>query len=184
MNRNTLGMMIVGVLLCGAAALAQPGPGGQGFGNRGGQDPQQIQRQMQQQASDTMKQELGASDEEWAVLWPKIQKVTDAQNASGSGAASAISSLSRMFGRQMGGRAGNINAMLGIKDSEMQIRMQDLQKALDNPQSSEVMIKQLLDAARQARDRARAQLAAARKELTELLTARQEAVLFQWGILE
>jgi hypothetical protein len=98
--------------------------------------------------------------------------------------------MQRMFARQMGGgggaggRMGNLNQMLGIKDSEFQIRMQDLTKALDNPQASEVMIKQLLDAARQARDRAKEQLAAARKELTDLLTARQEAVLFQMGILE
>jgi hypothetical protein len=86
--KRTLGMMAVGILITGSLALAQPGgapgAGGQGFGGaRGNQDPQQMQRQIQQTMSDTLKQQMGASDEEWTVLWPKIQKVQDAQNAAG-----------------------------------------------------------------------------------------------------
>jgi hypothetical protein len=176
-------MILAGILISGSAALAQPGPGGGGFGGRGNQDPQQFQRQMQQTLSDNLKQEMGASDEEWAVLWPKIQKVQELQTASGGGFASMANGL-RMFARQMGGggRMGNLGAILG--NSEYQSRMQDLDKALQNPQATDAQIKQLLDAAREARDRAKAQLAVARKELVDLCTARQEAVLFRMGILE
>jgi hypothetical protein len=182
--KRTLGIIVAGILFSGSLALAQPGPGGAGFGGRQAQDPQQFQRQLQQTLSDNLKQEMGASDEEWTVLWPKIQKVQELQTASGGGFASMASGM-RMFARQMGGGGGrmaNLGAMLG--NSEYQSRMQDLDKALQNPQATDAQIKQLLDAARQARDRAKTQLAAARKELTDLCTARQEAVLFQMGILE
>src|SRR5687767_941262 len=46
------------------------GQGGQGQG-RGGFDPTQMRQQQAQQ----LKEELAASDEEWAVLQPKIEKV-------------------------------------------------------------------------------------------------------------
>jgi hypothetical protein len=46
------------------------------------------------------------------------------------------------------------------------------------------MIKEKLDAVRQARDKAKLDLDAARKDLIGLLTSRQEAILFGMGILE
>jgi len=178
-------------------AMAQPGPGGGGpggfQGGRGGQGGGQFNpAQMQQQMSASIKDALGATDDEWAVLGPKIQNIQTLQNAAGGGIAGSINNLQRMFARAMGGGGaggrgggmGNLNAMLGIKDSTMKLKMDELQAALDNKDTTDVMIKEKLDAVRQARDKARLDLDAARKDLIGLLTSRQEAILFGMGILE
>src|SRR5215213_6769631 len=59
------------------------GQRGQGGGRRGqgGGDPAQFRQRMDER----MKQTLGASDEEWAVLKPKIDKVQAAQRQAGGG---------------------------------------------------------------------------------------------------
>lgn len=194
MKKNSLIGMLAAVLFVGGIGnmtFAQPvpgqgGPAGQGFGQGRGQgggnfDP----NAMRQRISDSMKEALGASDEEWKVLGPKVEKVQALQQDTGSGMSGIQSMMRRMGGGGGRGGAANLSSMFGGNpNSEVQIKSQDLEKALDNPNATENEIHIKLMAVREARERAKVQLAQARKELTELLTQRQEALLFQMGVLE
>jgi hypothetical protein len=174
------------------AALAQDGgQGGQGGDRqRGGGDrpaanafdPTQLRQTMNQR----LKEALNAADEEWAVLEPRIQKVQALQADAGGGIAGAMG-MARLFGRGGGrGGAAGMTALLGASgmSREMQTALQLLQEAMDNQGSPEHLIKQRLDHVRELRVKARDDLATARKDLIELLTPRQEATLFQMGLVE
>jgi hypothetical protein len=71
----------------------------------------------------------------------------------------------------------------GQRDPSAQLRT-DLQAALDDPKASPDEIREKLAALRKAREKAKADLAAAQKDLLELLTAYQEAVLVNLGYLD
>jgi Spy/CpxP family protein refolding chaperone len=202
--RTIVAMMILS--LGGSIALAQnnqgqPGQQGQGpggFGQGGfGQgnfqqpNPQEIQQrigQFRQQQLDQYKESLGASDEEWTVLRPKIEKVRDLMEASGGGLTGILSSLGRGMGRRGGGQqqmaavAAALNG--GQQQSPLQVKMQLLNEAMSNKDMPETEVRARLASVREERDRVRADLNRARAELTELLTPRQEATLFQMGMLE
>jgi hypothetical protein len=60
----------------------------------------------------------------------------------------------------------------------------DLRAALDDKSTSPEEINKRLAALREAREKARADRTAAQKELKEVLSARQEAVLVSMGMLE
>jgi hypothetical protein len=62
--------------------------------------------------------------------------------------------------------------------------MMDLLTATNDPKTTPEQLKEKLAAVRAARQKARADLAAARKDLLELLTGDQEAVLVGLGVLE
>ena len=68
--------------------------------------------------------------------------------------------------------------------SSLQKKIQLLNEALDNKDMPESEVRARLASVREERDKVRAELAKARAELTELLTPRQEATLFQMGMLE
>lgn len=193
MNRKNWITTLVAVFISGASAaavFAQPQPGGgfqqgqgQGRGGQGGNfDPNQIRQTM----SDRMKEALGATDDEWKVIGPKVEKVQALQQDTGSGANGMMAMMRRLQGGGGGrGNTPNIGAIFGANaNSDVQIKTSDLDKALDNPAATENEIRIKLAAVREAREKAKVALAQARKELTELLTQRQEAVLFQMGILE
>jgi hypothetical protein len=71
----------------------------------------------------------------------------------------------------------------GQRDPSAQLRA-DLQTALDDPKASPDEIREKVAALRKARENAKADLAAAEKDLLELLTAYQEAVLVNLGYLD
>ena len=165
----------------GEKAKQAPGEGRQGRGQRGGFDPEQF-RQMQM---DQMKQALGATDEEWKALQPKVEKVmTASRNTRSFGGMG--------FGRGgpggFGGPGGRGGPGGQAKDAASQTPVEkatsDLRTTLENQSASADEIKGKLAALRQAREKARADLVAAQKELRELLTQRQEATLVLMGTLE
>lgn len=194
MNRKNWITTLAAIIVSGASAasvMAQPAPGGgfqpgqgQGRGAQGGGfDPTQIRQTL----SDRMKEALGASDDEWKVIGPKVEKVQALQQDTASGAGGMMSMMRRLQGGGGGGRANqpNIGAIFGGNaNSDVQLKTADLDKALDNPATTENEIRIKLTAVREAREKAKVALAQSRKELIELLTQRQEAVLFQMGILE
>ena len=137
------------------------------------QDPTQIRQRL----LDSLKQALGCSDEEWAVLWPKIEKIQLLQGAAGETAAMPVPLSS-------GGTGGGASA-IPLPDSvrDARAKEQEFQKAVNDPSTSDAAMAQALAALRQARQQARAELATARKELTGLVTQRQEAILYQRRIL-
>jgi hypothetical protein len=130
--------------------------------------------QFRQQRLDRIKEQLGASDDEWKVLSPKIEKVMDVQRNTFGGFGG---------GRGRGGGGGGGNA-----DNQPQTPVAkasaDLRTTLENKDAPADDIKTKLAALREAREKARAELQAAQKELKEVLTQRQEAVLVTNGMLE
>jgi hypothetical protein len=155
----------------GAIGRSFTGPNGNG-GNGSNQSAQQMQQQLQQkmrQASDdALKKALGCSDQEWAVLLPKIQKVQALQSAV-------------MPGSKLKAPTGGADTPGSVV--QFGARVQDFQKVVTTDNVSDAQLAQRLASVREARDKVKVDLVQARKELTDVVTQRQEAILFQWGIL-
>jgi hypothetical protein len=188
MSRRALLTCFLCLVLTPALTKAQPAPDGggqnnggdQGGGGRrnrgggggggGGFDPAQFR----QQRLDRIKEQLGAKDDEWKVLEPKIGKVIDAQTANFRGFGGGFGGRNRQGGGNMGAAANNPVAQA----------MEGLRTTLDNKDASADDISKKLTALRDAREKARAELTSAQKDLKEVLTQRQEAVLVVNGMLE
>ena len=184
-------------LLCTAAfaipagAQATPDQGGNPPANPGGQGGQggpNGRADFRQRMMDGIKTQLGVSDDEWKALEPRVQAVMDAQRATRGGGG-------RFFGGQ-GGRRGNRGGDQGGGNTATAPQPSDrptsaveaastaLRETLDNKSSSPEEIKAKLAALRDARTKAKADLTKSQDSLRELLTARQEAVMVQFGLLE
>jgi hypothetical protein len=149
------------------AGLAMMAPS---FARAQGQfDPAQFRERMM----NNIKERLGASDDEWKVLEPKVEKVMTAQRDARAGGGFGG------FGGRRGGGGGDQQPTTEIGKASA-----DLRTALENKDTPADEIAKKLAAFREARDKARAQLQASQKELKEILTQRQEAVLVNMGMLE
>jgi peptidoglycan hydrolase CwlO-like protein len=174
MTRRVLVMMVVGCALVApsfARAQAQDNTNNNNQNRRGNFDP----AQMRERFMNSIKEQLKADDDEWKVLSPKIEKLMTAQRDARAGGGA--------FGRRPGGGGGG-----GGADNQPTTAVAkasaDLRTALDNKDTPAEDIAKKLAALREARDKARADLAAVQKELKEVLTQRQEAVLVTMGMLE
>ncbi len=170
MTRRTLSLIVLGsaALLVPTLALTQDAP----RERRGGFDPARMrERQM-----DNIKEQLGTSEDEWKALAPKIEKILDAQRDLRGG-------MGRFGGPGGGGGPGGPGGPdqpMG-KVAEAQ---RDLRDALQNKDTPAEEVTKKLTAYREARDKARAELQAAQKDLTKQIKPRQEAVLVVAGVLE
>jgi hypothetical protein len=145
-------------------------------------DPEQMQRMM----TERMKEPLGASDEEWKVIQPRLLKVMNLSrqiNAPGRG---------MMFGGRgqtmgPGGRAGQRTrpgtAGQQREPSAIEKATEELQEVLRSKTATPEQIKAKLTALRTAKEKATKDLAAAQNELKKDLTVKQEAVLVLSGYL-
>ena len=124
---------------------------------------------------DAIKDQLQASDKEWEALSPKIEKVMDARRNTATGAGMSWSSSN---GAAPVFRAGN------TPDTPPGKAMQQVKTAIEDKDISNDEILKKLAAMREAREKARAELAAAQKELKEACTPRQEAILVTLGQLD
>lgn len=157
--------------------------------------------QMRQQMMERLKDALGAADDEWKVMEPKIEKIQQLQRQTGGRGPG-------MFGPGPGGPGGpggpdqaNAGPSAGGQggpppggpdagfaqpqqpQSEIQQRQGELREALQaNASPDEVKAK--IAALRDARTKAKANLAQAQEELRQVLSLRQEAVLVTFGILD
>lgn len=161
-----MGLVCVGTAISQDAS--QPARGGRGGGPR--LSPEERRAQMEQQ----LKTDLGVKDDEWTALQPKIEKVMTAQRDSRGGG----------FGGGRGGPGGPGGPNANQPQSDVAVKSADLAKVLENKDAQAPQIKAALDAYRQARTKARDELEKAQKELKELLTPRQEAVLVSRGMLD
>ena len=127
-------------------------------------DPNSYRKMM----SDFQKRQLGATDEEWTVLEPKLEKVQKLNNEVRNGA---------MMGMYMMGP-------MGAGESDVAKAARELAKVLKNKDASPGDIKSAVTALRDAKAKAKIELEKAQKELKELLTIRQEALLIQQGQLD
>lgn len=124
--------------------------------------------------NERMREQLGASAEEWEVLRPKFEKVTQAQRALRPGGFG--------FGRR--GGPGGPGADDAEDASPLAAATRDLRETLDREDASAEDIQAKLTALREAREQARRELEAAQDELRALLTQRQEATLVMMGVLD
>ena len=188
LRRNAVWLVAIVTIVAGAwiqQAMAEespPPPPGQ-RDQRDPRDPAQMQQRMEQfrqQMADRMKQALGASDEEWKVLQPRIEKVqTLSRQTRGGG-------MGFMFGGRggPGDRRGGDRPQSDRPQSEVEKKSEALQKVLDNKEAKVEEIKTALTALREARAKARAELETAQKELREVITVRQEAQLVTLALLD
>jgi Spy/CpxP family protein refolding chaperone len=163
------------------------GGGGGGGVERQRPDMQQIRKAM----SDRLKESLGSSDDEWRVLEPQIEKVVTLQRQS--------SPMMAMWGRGGGRGRGPGSDNAGAPpagapqpsgprgdgaQSELSKASQELSTLVADQSASNDAINAKIKAFRAAREKARAELTAAQKELRELLSLRQEATLVSMGLLD
>jgi chromosome segregation ATPase len=165
-------------------------------------DPNQLQqvfgdirKQVEKQRQKQLQEELGATDEEWKALAPKIEKVMTLSRLVGDdgGAGGMPGGMpGGMFGGMLGGGPGPMpgRAMFmggadpNAKPAEIEKKSKTLQTLLDNKQAKPEDVTAALKAYRDARAKTKQDLAKAQQELRDLLTVRQEAQLVTMGILE
>jgi hypothetical protein len=201
---RTIGCLTVlvmsGVLSVNALAQAPGGGGappaggngqdnGGGRGNRGPRDMTSFRQAM----TERLKTELGATDDEFKVLQPKIEKIQQLERDMQT---SRYSGMRRGRGGNRGGANGNQANQPGQpaqpgqaggtqpQQSDVAAKTAELQKLLEDKDAKPDEIKAKLQALRDAKTKAKEELTKAQAELKELLSARQEAVLVSSGVLE
>jgi hypothetical protein len=158
---------------------------------RGNFDPAQMRQQM----NDRMKTAMGATDDEWKVLQPKIEAVQTAQRDSRGGGMGMMGGRGGARGGRGGAAAAGGAAAGGDApaaapaatarpQSEAAKAGDALRKVLDNKEAKPEEIKAALQAFRDARTAGEAKLAAAQKELKDIVTVKQEAYLVVSGMLK
>ncbi len=128
-----------------------------------------VQGTLQKVSTDTLKQQLKVSDDEWAALQPKIQKVVDAAYAAG---------VPQQQFMLMGFHPSNKGP------SSVSLAMRELRAASKDSTNKPDVIAEKLEAWRAAKQQAQQQYTAAQRELIEVLTRRQEAVLMLAGLFQ
>jgi hypothetical protein len=160
-----------------APAMGQGGFGGGGFGGGGPGGwggPRLIPEQMRERMQAHLKEQLGVNDEEWKALKPLVDKVQTAQMQ-------AMVGRGGMFGRNRPNPGGD-NA--NRPSSPVANVQHELQTLLENKDATPEQVKAKLTALREAKAKAKEDLAAAQNELKAVLTQRQEAVLVGMGMLD
>jgi peptidoglycan hydrolase CwlO-like protein len=153
----------------------QNGGGGGGGRQRGGPGGGFNMQQMMQNRLDRIKNDLGASDDDWKALEPKISNVMQLQFQN---------QMARGRGFQRRGGGNNQDPNANTPTNPIQAAMRELQTTLDNKDATPEQIKSKLEAVRDARKKADENLKKSQDDLRELLTVRQEAVLVSNGILD
>jgi hypothetical protein len=122
---------------------------------------------------DRLKQQLGCTDEEFAVIQPGLQKVID------------CSQVLAMANRSRGpGGFGGMAMGIPGQSSPLAQAMADLHATLDDTNASASTIHDKIEAVRKAKGAALHDLEVARAELRTLLTVRQESILVTNGLME
>ena len=139
-------------------------------------DPEQIgkifadiRKQIESRGRDRLKEMLGASDEEWKILSPMIEKVR---------------TLSASLRADVSGFRGMRFVGGGDQESDIQRKARVLQDTLENKASNPAEIAAALKAYRAARAQGKVELSKARKDLRGLLTVKQEAQLVTMDLLD
>lgn len=167
------------------------GPGG-GGGGGGGRDWAAMREKMEEQ----LKTDLGATDDEWKLIKPRMDKVNESRRNAmmgmmggmGRGGPGGGGGGGRRGGGEGGGPGGGGPGGGGPGGDRPQPEAakasEDLRKTLEDKNASADTIKAKVEAVRAAREKAHQETVKAQAELKEILTARQEAVLVSRGMLE
>jgi TolA-binding protein len=191
-------------LVLAAAAWSAPAAFGQAPPATGGNTDDQRRQQFEQwrqQADTRMKELLKASDEEYAVLKPRIEKLQQLQRANDTrrvGFAMLMSGTSnwRTRGSNPGDNQRRPNDGGGdanrrpaspfgeTPDTPVYQKSQELQAALEAKDAPADALKTKLAELRAARQQSRVEMAKMQEDLRQLCSIRQESVLVMMGILE
>jgi len=186
--------VVVGLLLAGQS-MSQPrqrggnqGPGAGGpqgmQGGPGGRqfDPAQMRQMMEQR----MREQLGATEQEWKVLGPRVMKVSELnRQISGFGRGGMMFGGGRRGGPQ--GGPGQPGGRPGAPERELtavEKAQEQLRTTLENTAATPDQIKTQLTALRGAKEKTKQELAAAQQDLRKVVTVRQEAQLVLMGMLD
>jgi len=139
-------------------------------GNNPGANPGgDMMSRMREGMLSRLKEELGCTDEEWTLVQPRLEKVMTLQ-------------FSQMSSRmRMGGPRGG---PMRMNEQSNQPEAAAVRKAVDDKGTKSEDIQKKVEALRAARKKQLAELDAARAQLREILTPRQEAALILNGILD
>ncbi len=183
---GVVSMASLGVL--GAFAQQDAGQGGRRWNRDRGFDPSRMRAMMMER----VKEQIGATDEEWIVIEPLLSDVMEKQRSVQGG---LMRGLMRPPRDQQPGQPpadfdgpppeglppqGGPGGPMAFDNNESSA----LQTALDNTGSSTEDIQGKLAELRTARKKAEKELKTAREALRSVLTLRQEAQLVLMGILD
>lgn len=139
--------------------------------------------QFMERILERLRENLGASVEEWSVLKPMIVTITEKQSAmrraAGRGGFGA-------FGGGRGGRGGDSDGDRRGRDrrgdDDSASNTNRLREAVESGDANK--IKKELAAYRASQKKRAAELKKAREELRKVVTLKQEAALVLWGLLD
>ena len=158
----------------------------------------------EEQEAIAMRQALGADDEQWKVIEPRLKKVKHYREQAFIGTKPPFQSNFSSFSTGPGGAQGfggfqfqagsNTQGSMvpnstGRQDfdgpvSDGEILCEEIQRLLMEPQATPEQVSQKLDALRIAREKAKRQWIAAQQQLREVLDFRQQARLVLMGLLD
>ena len=128
--------------------------------------------------TDRMKKNLGASDEEWTIIEPRLTKVMRLSRETGLGSGIA------MMMQRRGGPGQQRPGQADREQGKVSKATQQLRTTLENKEAKPEEIKAKLTAVRKAKEQARQELSKAQQQLREVLSLKQEAQLVLMGMLE
>ena len=176
MRQTKLTQMLFAVLACAfisvAAVRAEDAPPanpGGGGGGRGNFDPAKMREMMQTR----LKEQMGATDDEWKALQPKVEELQKVQE-------STRGSMRSLFRRPGGSTPPADDAT----KTDIQRKTDALKALVDAKDSDPKAIQDALKALRDEREKNKTATKKAQDGLKELLTAKQEAILVMYGMLE
>jgi len=144
-------------------------------------DPSVVRQAVAARWMERLRRQLGATDEEWKALGPKVEKLLRAQQEVRAG----IRGVGRggFAGGFGGGGFGNLPGGNAGEPSEVEDAAAALREAAEDPDVSSRETSRRLLAYRKAREKARQRLEQAEREVKELLTSRQEGILLVLGLV-
>jgi len=171
---------------------------------------EQQRKAAEEQEAIAMQQALGANDEQWKVIEPRLKKVKRYREQAFIGTKPPFQSNFSSFSTGPGGAQGFSGGFGGgfqfqaggsmqggtmVPNStarqdfdgpvtDGQILCEEIQMLLNDPQTTPEQVNQKLDALRTAREKARRQWVAAQQQLREVLDYRQQARLVLMGLLD
>jgi hypothetical protein len=178
LSRKAVVVLAAFALMAGVSLPAAAQGGGGGGRNI---NPAQIRQALLGQ----VQAQVGFTDDEWAIVEPKLWRVAALQVDSASGP------LGSMLGGARGGRGGGFNLNMIISQvfnngqpSPAMTRQQELQALVNDPGATPQAFRVKLEEYRTAIKKVKADLVLAQADLQSVLTVRQEAALMQIGFLE
>lgn len=192
-------------------------PGRREFERMRDMNPQErferFMREAKEREAQAMKQALGADEQQWKVVEPKLEKVRTYRDEAFGGVGLPFSSggFTTQFGSPSGQASGGgfggfagggfhfqggegppgatVNTSsnwrpLGREPTQVERICGELQMLLQDSNAGPEAIRQKLDALRHARAQARKRWAQAQQDLREALNLHQQATLMMMGLLE